>query len=261
MLVFVSRAARCQASVRFVARNPSKVFAANISIPPTPERKENEDVNSKKSSTVDESKPIFGANYFRELFHTNKNGIIAAGSIVTVVGVSSLLYGVGTNFMSLFSMSALYYGVTVGATATAMNVAEKSFRVDPEAVVSLAMTELRKNKDLLNILGHKIAPGDVKSYTASNSGFGIIGAVPRLIHPKIQVVFPLTGSTSPAVVSAVYTKKGLFTKQCEYVGVDWTNPAGVSLTLTLIGEEGKFTMKGAIKEHAKVLAASKPAKF
>lgn len=232
---------------------------AHISTPPTPENKEPKK-ESAELSTGKDSKRIFSGAYFRDLYSANKTGIVAAGCIATVVGVSSLLYGVVDNFMSLFSFSALYYGATVGVTAGAINVMEKSTRVEPEAAVALAMKELHKNKDLLNILGHKIAAGEVRTYAASSSGFGIISAVPKLIHPKIQVVFRLTGSTSPAVVSAVYTKKGFFTQQCEYVGVDWTNPAGASLTLTLVGDAGKFSMKSAIQEHAKALA-TKSTKF
>lgn len=241
-------------SARIPHSRPQRLAAAHISIPPNPESKEPKKEDAQISTSGDSGKRMFSGAYFRDLYSSNKTGIIAAGSIVTVVGVSSLLYGVAENFMNLFSFSGLYYGATVGATATAINVIEKSARVEPEAAVALAMKELHKNKDLLNILGHKIAAGEVRTYAASSSGFGIIGAVPKLIHPKIQVVFGLTGSTSPAVVSAVYTKKGFFTQQCEYVGVDWTNPAGASLTLTLVGDAGKFSMKAAIQEHAKALA-------
>lgn len=253
---------RTSGTVRVLTNCPVKrrVLFAAFSVLPTPENKEPEKGSLKAPTDSDNNKRIFGSGYFRELFSDNKNGLIAAGSIITAVGVSSLLYGVGENLPNLFSASALYYGMSVGATATAINVAERSFRVEPEVAVSLAMAELKKNKDLQNILGHKITAGDVRTYATSSSGFGIIGAVPRLIHPQVQVVFNLAGSTSPAVVSAVCTKKGLFSKHCEYVGVDWTNPTGATITLTLVGDEGKFTMKAAIKEHAKLLAA-KSTKF
>jgi hypothetical protein len=206
---------------------------------------------------------MFSAAYFADVAHKNQVGLLLAGSVVGVVGISNLLYTVGDHFMNLTSSSALYYGFSVGAIATTCTAAgayivEKSFRVEPESAVRLAMAEVRKNKDLANILGPKITPGDVKTYSISSSGFGVIGAVPKVIHPKIHIVFHLAGSTSPAVVSAVCTKKGLFKHQCEYVGVDWTTPAGTTLSLTLLGEEAAFGQKNALREHAKLLTTKSP---
>ncbi len=204
---------------------------------------------------------IFDTSYFQELLNKNRTAVMAAGSVVTVVGVTNVLYALGDNLLNLTAGSALYYGFSVGAAATVCGavgtyLVEKSFRIEPEAAVNLTMAQVRKNKDLLNILGQKIAPSEVKTYAITSSGFGIIGAVPKLIHPRIQITFNLVGSSSPAVVSAVFMKKGLFGQECEFVGVDWTTPAGANLNLTLVGDDAKFTMRTPIREHAKQITGN-----
>uniref|UniRef100_A0A7S3GPY5 Uncharacterized protein n=1 Tax=Spumella elongata TaxID=89044 RepID=A0A7S3GPY5_9STRA len=220
---------------------------------------------------VGEDKPekkgrIFDAAYFQELFTNNRIPIMAAGSVATVVGVSNALYAIGDNLLNLTSSSALYYGFSVGSAATvcaAVGVyfVERSFRIEPEAAVALTMAQVRKNHDLMKILGSKVTPSEVKTYAHSSSGFGVIGVVPKLFHPKIQIAFSLVGGTSPALVSAVFHQEGLFGKKCDYVGVNWTSPAGANMNLTLVGDDAKFTMKPAFKEHASKLVATRNSKL
>lgn len=234
-------------------RSSALILRANFSLDPKPDGSQEEKPAAKR---------IFDATYFQDLLNKNRMAIMAGGSVVTVVTVSNVLYAVGDNLLNLTASSALYYGFSVGAAATVCAtvgafLVEKSFRIEPETAVALTMAQVRKNKDLMNILGQKISPSEVKTYATSSSGFGVLGMVPKLVHPKIQITFNLVNSSSPAVVSAVFVKKGIFGQECEFVGVDWTTPAGASLNLTLVGEDSKFTMRHPFKEHAGRMVASR----
>jgi len=254
--MFVSRsiARHIRATPKACAlRSSALILRANFSVDPKPD-------GGKDDKPV--GKRIFDTSYFQDLLNKNRVAIMAGGSVVTVVTVSNVLYAVGDNLLNLTSSSALYYGFTVGAAATVCAtvgafLVEKSFRIEPETAVALTMAQVRKNKDLMNILGQKIAPSDVKTYATSSSGFGVVGMVPKLVHPKIQITFNLVNSSSLAVVSAVFVKKGIFGQECEFVGVDWTTPAGANLNLTLVGEDSKFTMRHPFKEHASRLVATR----
>lgn len=206
---------------------------------------------------------MFSKGYFQDLLWKNQTGVLFGGSIVGFAVISKLLYGAGDYFVHLSSGLALYYGFSVGAIATGASAGgayliAKSLRSDPEAAARLAMIELKKNKDLVNVLGPNAAPSEVKTYATTSSGFGVVGARPRFFHPQVHLAFQLKGSSSPAIVTAVCTKKGLFEHKCEYVGIDWTTPAGQTLSLTLLGEEAAFGLKNTVKDHLKLLTAKSP---
>lgn len=240
---------------------PQRVVALSVDVPKGEQKPNN--IDKKEVDSTEVAHKMFSSAYFQDLLSKNQTGVMVVGSIAGVVGMSSALYSVGDYLMNLTSVSALYYGFSVGALATTCTAAgayivDRSFRIEPESAVRLAIAEVKKNKDLLNTLGHKIHASDVRTYAVSSSGFGIIGAVPRLIHPKVHIAFTLAGSTSPAIVSAVCIKKGLFQYKCEYVGVDWTTPAGATLSLTVLGEESNFAVKTAVRDHVKLLTSKSP---
>jgi hypothetical protein len=206
---------------------------------------------------------MFSKGYFQDMIWKNQLGVLLGGSAVGFVIISNLLYSAGDYFVHLSSGLALYYGFTVGAvatgaTATGTYLVAKSVRSDPEAAIRLVMNELRKNKDLANVLGPHMVPGEVKTYASTSSGFGVVGARPKFFHPQVHLAFQLKGSTSPAVVTAVCTKRGLLEHKCQYVGVDWTTPAGQILSLTVLGEESTFGLKNTIRDHLKLLPTKSP---
>lgn len=228
-------------------------------------QKEGPKTDAAKPSSPDSSsnQEVFSRGYFQDLIYKNQVGILLGGSVVGVTIISRLLYSAGDYFVHLSSGLALYYGFTVGAIATGASAGgafllARSVKSDPEAAARLAMAELKKNKDLANILGPNARIGDVKTYTATSSGFGIVGNRPKFFHPQVHLAFQLKGSTTPAIVTAVCTKRGLLEHKCDYVGVDWTSPAGQTLSLTVLGEESTFGLKNTVRDHLKLLPVASP---
>jgi hypothetical protein len=229
-------------------------FAEEVK-PPTPDQKS---TTPKPASTI--AAKLYSS--VGKLIYKNRTGVLVGGSMVTIVGVTNMMYYLGLNFMNMSTSLSLYYGFTIGTVATASAtigayILDKSFRVGPESAVYFALREIRNNKDLIATLG-TVTAGDVRSYTISSTGVAILGGTPQFIHPKIQITFYLQGSKSNGVVSAVYTKKGLFTRECEYVSVDWVSPAGQTLTFTIKGDDSQFTASNIMKDHAKLLVAKSP---
>lgn len=245
----------------YVKKTGVRLAAAHFSKVPQQQDKDKTE-GKQPAATVAEPK-IFSGAYFYDFLAKHQTGVLVAGSIVGVTAISSLLYGIGDFFLHLSSGLAMYYGFSIGIVATSCTAAgayvvQRSFRIEPESAVWHAMAELKKHKDLTNILGHNISPGEVKTYTYSKSGFGVIGAIPQLMYPKVYLIFHLVGGSSPAVVTAVVTKKGLFKQHCDYLGVDWTAPTGQTLSLTLVGDESAFHMKNAVKDHVQMLSIRSP---
>ena len=63
----------------------------------------------------------------------------------------------------------------------------------------------------------------------------------------IQMCYLLQGSKGEALVSVVYSKKGLGEK-VEYIGIDWMDnkSSGQLLNFQLIGDSKKFTIKNSV---------------
>ena len=220
-----------------------------------------EDEEEQKSSAVQPK--MFSIAYFQQLAWKNPNTFIIGGSVVGVMGISNLLYMAGHYFMTFTPASALYYGFGVGAFATTCAAAgaflvHRSFRFEPDTAVYLALSKIKQNKDLLVTLGGRISPSEVKAYSISNSGISLVGTTPKVIHPKMYVVFHLVGGSTPAVVTAVCTKIGLFEHKCEYVSVDWTNPSGQILSLAVEGDDTAFVKKNAVRAHVNMLSTKSP---
>lgn len=223
-------------------------------------QKDTEEQNANQTSVQPK---MFSVAYFQQLMWNNPNTFIIGGSVIGVMGISNLLYMAGHYFMTFTPASALYYGFAVGAFATTCAAAggfvvHRSFRFEPDTAVYLAMAKIKQNKDLYKELGSRIAPAEVKAYSISNSGISLVGTSPKLIHPKMYVVFHLVGGATPAVVTAVCTKIGLFEHKCEYVSVDWTNPSGQILSLTVEGDDSAFIVKNAVRAHVNMLSTKSP---
>jgi len=208
-----------------------------------------------------------------EFVNKNHTAIIGAGAVTGALGVTQLMYMVGNYMLNLSSTTALFYGFSGGVLVTASAtfgayIVERSFRIEPEEAVKAAMSEIMKNKDMVELLGSNSSLGarpieasNVRSYYVTSGGVGILGLRPTLFHPRVRVMFQITGSRCNALVYATYTKKGFRTEYAEYVGVDWPSPTGGKLSLTIVGSqvgdgsESEISIKEEMKAHIHNISA------
>lgn len=152
------------------------------------------------------------------------------------------------------SYSAFYSfgaGILTGAsTIMIINAFYYSFQLDTEQAANAAFKDIIKNSDLTDILGRNIRMAEVKTYSFTR-GFSISRFLSRAV---VQLLFHIKGSKSSATAFVVCSKKGIFGQQFEYIGVDWVNNAGTTLTFTLSGTSNKFTAKKDIVNHLNILS-------
>ncbi len=184
---------------------------------------------------------------------------IVGGSIILAVGVSKVLYSITSSFLALTPAGSLYYGfmggmVTMGMAAGFSYVGERSFRLNPNHAIRSAMQIISKHKDVQEHLGSSLTIGPIKTYKSVASSIGVVNGKPGWISPILDVVFQLHSRNKDAIVSVVYTKKGLLQEKCEFIEVEINDPNDGKKTLTLVGENSHFTVRNEIKRHAAALS-------
>jgi hypothetical protein len=193
----------------------------------------------------------------RHLTERNTKVVAIGGGVLVALGISRGLYGLTHSFLTMTPYNALYYGfvggmLATGTVATMVHFSERAFHINPDRAVHASMGLLRKNSDLRAILGNSYHSGPIRTYQSTQGGFGIRKNFPQWVHPEIQVAFPVQGSSCEALVTAVYTKKGVFGKEILlYVGLEYVDgTTGNPVTLTLKGDDDKFEVRSQIKAHA-----------
>jgi len=237
------------------------------------DKKENVDNQSTETSKSGKTHILLtkATTVFNQVF-TNR-GMIAGGSVTAALVLTRFIYGISYSFMSLTPAVSLYYGymggilttITVGGCAF---IGERAFRViDPSAAKRAAMVVLNKNDALKRVINEKgketqdLTAGKVFSYLPTKGGMGLAvnSYLPQWYHPEVQICFTVQGSTGEALVTALYTKKGIYTTSAtgdiEYVGVEWisgNNNIGAA-PMTVLGDRSKFTAINSFRRHSRVL--------
>lgn len=202
--------------------------------------------------------------------------MIVGGSVTAALVLTRFIYGMTSSFMFMTPASSLYYGymggiLTCATVGVCAYIGEKAFRViDPSSAKRAALMVINKNESLKRVINEKgkegedLKAGSVYSYFPTRGGMGLPldGYLPKWYHPEVQLCFVVQGSAGEALVTALYTKKGVYSSTAggdlEYVGVEWISGNNneafeVVAPMTVLGDRSKFTAINNFRRHSKLL--------
>ena len=149
----------------------------------------------------------------------------ATGGVVTLYGISKILYTVTSTLFSLTPAASLYYGfltgvITAGTGASAISSVYKVVNMNVDTAWRSAFYIINNDKKVLDLIGKSKLYGSdmIKAYKVYAGGPTVVNNMPTWVYPKAEMLVKLTGEKGNALASMKIIRKTIRGReQLEYL--------------------------------------------
>jgi len=185
---------------------------------------QNESQSDKDKSNTADIPPLTFIEKWRP--HSMKIGIGAAASL-TLYGLSSFMWDITYNVMTMSPASGMYYGFISGVGSTALCAASLYYtrtatRVDVNEILIQARRSLNTSEDLRSLLGGYIYVGDLAASRYSYGSWRVSGFRPKWKPPTVDIIFNVYCGKNEGVATIIASQNGLYGR-IDFLGVDVLN--------------------------------------
>jgi len=158
--------------------------------------------------------------------HTMKIGVGAAASL-TLYGLSSFMWDMTYNIMTMSPASGMYYGFVSGVGLTSLTAASLYYvrtatKVDGNEILLAARKSINASEDLRSLMGGYIYVGELAGFRHTYGSFKMSGLLPRWKAPKIEMIFNVYCGKSEGIATLSASQNGLY-GNIDFLGVDVLN--------------------------------------
>lgn len=181
-------------------------------------------------------------------------GTAVAGGVVTLYGISTMLYSITSSLMTLTPMSSLYYGfvggcITAAAGSSAFMTSGRLTSVHPDAAYHAAIKLLDADKAVSAVLGRRTTSSSqaIKAFRHTSGGLSVRDGRPTWVLPSLEMTVRVGGDKSDALaVMRVSRDQLLGAAAVKYLCVYFDNKQSAVSDVLLVGESKDDALKEAL---------------